>query len=340
MINLSDNIIDQKQNLISLINDQAVSEIFEAGKHFAATHEFLCCYGCDGAEINQTLNGWQSVVSQYIKSEVFDKTSCPIAPPILLKPENNAQLCQYLSIIADDFKEKYNCIINETIAYDKKMCALLSKNIGVKIDELFSKFNQINAPDKPDKSSACITSARRKDKFAGYHQAIEKNNQALINEIQNYLDNDEISEILFRTGEDNKKDAVRHSNISANFKINISDALNLIDKFGERKKVISFSVKSAFYAAIKINYDYAAIDYKNLTSIIVIKLKSPASPCELKFLNLAASFYAANDERIAGEIETKVNTIKFDLLKKIAMPHEAFLSINDYFNELFKTLCS
>jgi nitrogen-specific signal transduction histidine kinase/ActR/RegA family two-component response regulator len=250
------------------------------------------------------------------------------------------QLCQYLSILSNDFKDRYNCIINETIAYDKKMCALLSKNIGIKIDELFHKFNQIHKPDIPDNNSADAIHARREDKFARYQRAIEKNNRALIEDIKDYLNNDEISEILFQTGGDNIKTAVRHNNLSTNFKINISDALNMIDKFGADDKVISFSAKNASYAAIKINYDYEIIDYKKLISIIIIKLKSPASPCELKYIKLAASFFAAADERIIREVENMLNTIKLDLLKKIAMPHEAFKSINDYFNELFATLCS
>jgi len=337
VIKLPDNIYDPKQNLISLINDQALSGVFEAVKHFAGTYKFLGCYAYNDNEINAAIKGWQSIISQYISTDALTETTDNIIPPALLKPENNMQFCQYLSIVSNDFKEKYGLIINETIAYDQKMCALLSKNIGVKIEELFHKFLQSHVSDK---NSAGCAIENRKNKFEKYHRAIEENNDALIKDIKDYFNNDEINEILFQTDCDNKKNAVRHNNLSPNFKINLSDALGIINKFDSDDTVISFSAKNTSYAAIKIKYDYEQIDYKNLSSLIIIKLKSPAAPCELKYLKLAANFFAAANERIVREVETIVNDIKFDLLKKIAMPHEAFKSIDDYFHELFETLCS
>lgn len=337
MIKLPDNIYDPKQNLISLINEEALKAMSEIVKHFAGTHKFLGCHDYDEKRIEDAINGWQSIISQYISSDALTESIADLVPPALLKPENDMQFCQYVSIVSSDFKEKYGRIINETIAYDQKMCALLSKNIADKIDELFRKFQQKH---RCRKNAADCAVEPRENKFIKYHRAIEENKNALLNDIKSYLNNDEISEILFQTDDDNKKTPVRNNNLSQNFKINLSDALNIIDKFDANDPVISFSAKNASYAAVKIAYNYEKIDYKNLSSLIIIKLKSPAALCDLKYLRLAANFFSAANERIVSEVETIVKNIKFELLKKIAMPHEAFESIDDYFHELFETLCS
>jgi len=333
VIYLADSLSFQNHKLISLISEQAKIAEFDTVLHFAQTCKTLEFYSYTRAEIPPLISGWQSLIADYIKSDDITGEIEKLTPESLLKPENNIQFSQYLSVVFADFKERYNSIIRETIPYDAKMCGVLYAGVSEKIDRL-----QKRLAGSASTQSACGGAAG--EKFEKYHRAIRLNLESLENDLKEYFSTDDMTETFFKTDGDRKKIALSHKNLSADFKISAADAVNIFDRFIKDENVIGFSLKDTHYVAVRLCYDYPMIDYTNRSSLLVARITSfVPSERDLKFVRQAVKLFYIANERVVSEIEKIIGSIKVELLKKIALPHDTFKNIDGYFNSLFEILC-
>lgn len=331
MIYLSDGLSFQNHKLISLINEQARVCEFEAEKHFSQTCRTLEFYNFSRDAFAGLINGWQSLIADYIKSGSVIGEVEKLSPDGLLKPENNVQFSQFLTVLFADFKERYNSIIRETIPYDAKMCAVLSSGIGEKIDRL-QKCLSAAASSKP--------TGAVEEKFEKYHRAMRLNLETLENDLKDYFSTEDVCESFFLTEDGARKNLLSHRQLSPDFKLGAADSAALFDRFIKDETVIGFAARDSHYIALKLVFNYPMIGFSDRAALVIVRTGASApSERDLKFVRQAVRLFThANDGIIEG-IEKIIGSIKVDLLKKIALPHEAFPSMDGYFQALFEILC-
>ncbi|HPG56657.1 MAG TPA: ATP-binding protein [Candidatus Wallbacteria bacterium] len=335
MVNLSDNSANPKNNLISLICDQASSLQIDYDGHFSDTFKTLVFYNYSQDSIENVISSWNSLTSEYIKSGAIADGIEKLIPATVLAHQNGAQLMQFLSILFSDFKRRYDSIILETIAYDKKMCAVLSAAIAEKMEALKNNIIKTLSP------AAAKVKTAEEEKHENFRLSLEENLHSMLEDLRQYFPEAEISETLFKTDGGQDISIIRQRHLSPGFKISPSDAVNILKRFGGEDEVISFSARDVSYIAIKADYNFKTFDYAGRTAIVVLKINSdkPAAR-DLMFVKQAVKLLHAADEKIIAGIETLISAMKIEILKKTAMPHDAFENIDGFFRSILETLCS
>ncbi|HOT77930.1 MAG TPA: hypothetical protein PK467_19240, partial [Candidatus Wallbacteria bacterium] len=335
MINLSDNSANPKNNLISLICDQAVSLQIDYGRHFSDTFKAFGFYNYSEDGIMEAVSSWNALTSEYIKAGVMTGGIEKLVPASLLAPQSGAQLMQLLSILLGDLKRRYDSIILETIAYDKKMCAVLSAGIADKIEAFKKNIMESLAPAGEKEKNA------EEEKHQKFRLKLEENLRAMEDDLRLYFAEAELSETLFRTDCGQDISIIGQKHLSPGFKISPSDAANILKRFSGEESVITFSARDLSYIAVKVDYNYKLFDYAGRAALVVIKINSDRpSARDILFVRQTVKLLLAADSKLISDIEALISSIKIELMKKAAMPHDAFENIDGFFRSLLETLCS